>query len=316
MAKTLPNSPEEERLRWILPYLLCKRSLKDISEISPFSYRTLKRWVATYRRQGIEGLKIKSRRPHHHPKEYPKWLVQKIRNLRKKTQLGPDVLAILIAREGIKVSHSGIGKLLKREGLSRQKRRIERKRKWISKVTYPGELVEIDVIYVRKFKGNWLYQFTAIDSCTRWKSFWVTPEQSNRTSVLFLEKVIREAPFKIRGIKTDNASIFTNRYTGYSRSTDPLNPRLHIFDRICLKYDIVHYLIDPGKPQQNGKVERSQRTDRERFWNRVKFKTFKDLEEKQTQYLKWYNKECPHLGLNGLTPEEKLASLQGTNVRV
>jgi transposase InsO family protein len=316
MAKTLPNNPEEERLRWIKPYLEGKMGLKNISEISPFSYRTLKRWVGTYRRSGIEGLKPKSRRPYHHPKEYSKWLIDKIRDLRQKTQLGPDVLVILLKKEGVRVSHSGIGKLLKREGLSRQKRRIQKKTKWIPKSTIPGELIEIDVIYVRKFKGNWLYQYTAIDSCTRWKYSWVTSEQSNRTAVIFLEMVMCNAPFRIIGIKTDNASIFTNRYTGYQKSTDPLKPRLHIFDKICLRHGIAHYLIDPGKPQQNGKVERSHRSDRERFWSRVQFKTLEELELKQKEYLKWYNTKCPHLGIQGLTPEEKLASFQGTNVRV
>lgn len=316
MAQTLPKDAAEERLRWIKPYLDGKRSLKDISELSPFSYRTLKRWVAAFRRYGTEGLIPKSRKPNHHPNEYSEKVIQKIRELRLKTQLGPDVLEILLKREGMTVSHSGIGKFLKREGLSRKKRRIQKKDKWLPKTTIPGELVEIDVIYVKKFKGSWLYQFSAVDSCTRWKHSWVTREQSNRTAVIFLEKVMANAPFQIEGIKTDNASIFTNRYTGYSKSTDPLNPKLHIFDKICLRYGIGHYLIDPGKPQQNGKVERSHRTDRERFWNRVYFKTLKELELKQKEYLTWYNTKCPHLGIQGLTPVEKLNSLSGTNVRV
>ena len=316
MAQTLPKDAAEERLRWVSPYLEGKRSLTDVSELSPFSYRTLKRWVALFRRYGIEGLIPKSRRPNHHPNEYSEELVERIRNLRLKTQLGPDVLTILLKKENVKASHSGIGKLLKREGLSRKKRRIQKKEKWVAKSTVPGELIEIDLIYVRKFKGNWLYQFSAIDSCTRWKHSWVTPEQSNRTAVSFLEKVIKEAPFKIKGIKTDNATIFTNRYVGYQKSADPLKPRLHIFDKVCLSYGITHYLIDPGKPQQNGKVERSHRTDRERFWNRIQFRNLKELKQKQKKYLIWYNTKCPHLGIQGLTPEEKLNSLQGTNVRV
>jgi len=316
MAKTLPNDAAEERLRWIKPYLNGKRSLKDIAEISPFSYRTLKRWWSGYKRYNVQGLMPKSTRPHHHPNEYSKEIKDKIRNLRIETKLGPDVLTILLKRENIKASHSGIGKFLKNEGLTRQKKRIQRKEKWIPKSTNPGELIEIDVAYVRKFKGSWLYQFNAIDSCTRWKYFWITPEQSNRTAVMFLKKLIDNNPFKIQGIKTDNASIFTNRYTGYSKSADPMNPRLHIFDKICLDNNIVHYLIDPGKPQQNGKVERNHRTDKERFWKDVQFKDMQELKKKQKEYLEWYNNVCPHLGINGMTPKEKLESFQGTNVRV
>lgn len=314
MSQTLPKGAAEERLRWIQPYLEGKRSLKDIAEVSPFHYRTLKRWVSAYKKCGLEGLIPQSRKPHHHPKGYPGWFVEKVRSMREKTGLGPDILEILLRREGIRASHSGIGKLLKREGLSRQRRRLQKKERWVPKSTVPGEMVEIDVAYARKFKGRWLYQFTAVDSCTRWRYLWVNPEQNNGTALRFLEKLVAAAPFRIQGVKTDNGSIFTNRYTGYAKSSDPLNPKLHVFDRRCREYGITHYLIDPGKPQQQGKVERSHRTDRERFWRKVQFRTLSELRQKQKEYLSWYNTECPHLGLKGLTPQEKLQSLQGTNV--
>ena len=313
MAQTLPKDAATERLRWLQPYLDGQMTLKDVSELSPFSYRTLKRWIAAYREHGIDGLIPLSRKPHSHPSEYGEEITKKICTLRKKTNLGPDVLIHLLAREGINASRSGIGKLLKREKLSRSRKRIQKKVKWISRKTAPGELVETDVVYVRKFKGKWLYQFTAIDSCTRWRYCWVTSEQSNRTALVFLEKLIDEAPFKITGIKTDNASIFTNRYTGYVKSADPMKPKLHAFDRWCKNHDIVHYLIDPGKPQQNGKVERSHRTDRERFWRKTRFKTLTEARSKHREYMTWYNDICPHLGINGLTPTEKLAAVKGTN---
>jgi hypothetical protein len=41
---------------------------------------------------------------------------------------------------------------------------------------------------------------------------------------------------------------------------------------------MIHYLIDPGKPSQNGKVERSHRSDQETFYDNGKFKNIKDLE--------------------------------------
>jgi len=44
-----------------------------------------------------------------------------------------------------------------------------------------------------------------------------------------------------------------------------------------MKNNILHYLIDPGKPAQNGKVERSHRTDQEMFYDRRKFKTILGL---------------------------------------
>ncbi len=124
---------------------------------------------------------------------------------------------------------------------------------------------------------------------------------SNSDSIDFLEELIRVAPFRIRSIKTDNGSNFTNRYTGYLKSSDPMNPRLHAFDLLCQKHNIIHYLIYPGKPAQNGKVERSHRTDQEMFYDRNRFKTLKELKEKIKMWNEEYN-NTKHCGLNRLTP--------------
>lgn len=204
------------------------------------------------------------------------------------------------------MSIRGIHRVLKREGLVRTKRRFPHKNTWVSKSAIPGELVEIDVAFMRKYKGRWLYQFTAIDSCTRWRFLKIYKEQYVITALDFLESLVKAAPFQIQGVKTDNDAIFTNRYNGYYKSTR-LFPRMHAFTRLCRKYDINHYLIDPGKPAQNGKVERSHRTDREEFWNRVKFQSLSELKRKQSTYVDWYNNEREHLGIGGKTPVELLS---------
>lgn len=258
----------------------------------------------------MNGLKEKSRAHRFHPNTTPPEIVEIIRQIRNKTHFCAAKIRLRLEKENIRMSVRGIHWVLKREKLVRTKRRFPRKDVWIPRSSVPGEVVEVDVAFMRKFRGNWLYQFTAVDSCTRWKYIWTTLEQSNRTAIIFLEKLIKEAPFGIRGIKTDNGSIFTNRYTGYAKSADPLNPRLHIFDRICQKHGIIHYLIDPGKPSQNGKVERSHRTDRKEFWNRIKFNSLAEIKQKQSVYADWYNNEREHLGIGGKTPMELLKSVR------
>ena len=91
----------------------------------------------------------------------------------------------------------------------------------------------------------------------------------------FLKELMGTASFRIRAIKTDNGNNFTNRYVGYLKSSDPMNPRLHGFDILCQKYNIMHYLIDPGKPAQNGKVERSHREDQKSFMKEIYLKICK-----------------------------------------
>ncbi|MBU1131987.1 DDE-type integrase/transposase/recombinase [Patescibacteria group bacterium] len=152
------------------------------------------------------------------------------------------------------------------------------------------------------------YQFTAIDCATRWRYLEIYDDHSNLSSIKFLEKVISIAPFRIKAIKTDNGSNFTNRYTGYLKSSDPINPKLHELDIVCQKYNIIHYLIDPGKPAQNGKVERSHRSDQEIFYNRVMFTNLLELNRKIKIWNKQYN-NLEHCGLNGKTPNEMLKLL-------
>src|SRR3989344_5846304 len=60
-------------------------------------------------------------------------------------------------------------------------------------------------------------------------------------------------------------------------SKDPLNTRLHDFDVLCNNMEITHYLIDPGKPAQNGRVERSRRTDQQKFYDELEFKSFEEF---------------------------------------
>lgn len=98
----------------------------------------------------------------------------------------------------------------------------------------------------------------------------------------------------------------------YLKSSEPLNPRLHDFDVLCQKLNIIHYLIDPGKPNQNGKVERNHRTDQEFFYERNKFKTFKDLQRKIKIWNKEYN-NLEHCGLDGKTPNKMLQLLSINN---
>ena len=174
----------------------------------------------------------------------------------------------------------------------------------------PGELVEIDIKFVPGKIGQKRYfQFTAIDSATRWRYLEIQDDMGNGHAIDFVARLLGHAPFRIRAIKTDNGSCFTNRYTGYQKSADPMNPRLHPFDLFLMKNNIIHYLIDPGKPAQNGKVERSHRTDQEMFYDRRKFKTLVGLKRAIKQWNNYYN-NLEHIALDGLTPNEALAKVQ------
>ena len=310
----MPKSTKEEKYRWIKPIIDKEISIKNMAKVCPFSERSLKYWLVNYQMFGIEGLKNKSTRPKTNPKETPIRIKERIIELRKSKQRCALKLKWQLAKEGIFVHKNTIQKIIKREGLTRKYRIRKLKYKYIKVSLSRGELVEIDVKYVPDLIENKrYYQFTAIDCASRWRYLKIYDDCSNFNSIKFLEELIAAAPFRIRAIKTDNGSNFTNRYTGYSKSSDPMNPRLHDLDLLCQRYNIIHYLIDPGKPAQNGKVERSHREDQEKFYKRNKFKSLRELKIKIKVWNNEYN-NLEHCGLNGKTPNEFLRLSEVQNV--
>lgn len=310
MSKTMPKTIIEEKYRWIRPILNKELTIKQMAGISPFSERTLKYWLANFRKSGAAGLENKSKRPKSHPGETPIRIKERIIELRKETRLCAVKLNYQLKKEGVMINTRTIGKIIKAEGLARKYRVRKLKYKYVKLPLQPGELVEIDIKFVPGKIGQKRYfQFTAIDSATRWRYLEIQDDMGNGHAIDFVARLLGHAPFRIRAIKTDNGSCFTNRYIGYQKSADPMNPRLHPFDLFLMKNNIIHYLIDPGKPAQNGKVERSHRTDQEMFYDRRKFKTLVGLKRAIKQWNNYYN-NLEHIALDGLTPNEALAKVQ------
>lgn len=306
MCTKLPDTPLEERLRWVLPIINKEIRLVEAAKVFTGGKRTLERWVANYRQYGEAGLLPKSTRPISQPNETPIRIKERIIELRIETKLCSKKLNYKLKKENIEIHDRTIGKVIKTEGLTRKYRTRKLKYKYIKVPLAKGDLVEIDIKYVPKRLGNKrYYQFTAIDCASRWRYLEIYDDFGNGSAIDFLNRLIGVADFRIRAIKTDNGSSFTNRYTGYLKSADPINPRLHPFDLECQKHNIIHYLIDPGKPNQNGKVERSHRTDQEMFYDRRKFKTVLGLKRAIKQWNNEYN-NLEHCALNGKTPNEYL----------
>lgn len=305
MPNTMPKSTSEEKYRWIKPILDKEIAIKDMVKVCPFSERTLKYWLARFREYGLPGLENQSRRPKSHPNETPIRIKEEVIALRKETKLCAKKLSWELKDQGIHLHRNTVGKIIKQEGLVR-KYRSRKARPYPKRSFKAGELVEIDIKYVpKRLKNRRYYQFTAIDCATRWRLIRIYEEQSNRVAIDFLHEIIKQFPHRIMAIKTDNAAVFTNRYTGYLKSRDILNPRLHALDLECQRLNIEHYLIDPGKPAQNGRVERSHRTDQEQFYNRVNFRSIKMLQYKIRLWNMHYN-DTRHCALNGLTPNQAL----------
>jgi transposase len=309
----MPKTIKEERLRWVLPAIKSELRLTAVAKVFPHSQRTLERWVAAYKKDGEDGLEPKSTRPRTNPNETPIRVKERVRELR--SEKGECALKIKwdLEDENIVIHERTVGKILKARGLVRKYRIKRVKYKYIRALLKPGEIVEIDVKYVPgKVADRQYFQYTATDLAGRWRHLEIYEEQSNYHSVEFLKEVIWRAPFKIRAIKTDNHSTFTNRYTGYLKSSDPQNPRLHPLDIFCAENGIVHYLIDKGKPAQNGTVERSHGSDQARLYDKEEFVNLEQLRYRVRLWNMYYN-NLRHCGLKGKSPNQFLKDYQLIN---
>jgi len=302
MAKTI----KEERLRWVLPIINKEARLVDTAKVCPYGRRSLERWVAAYRKYGEAGLDPKSTEPKTYRVETPIWLKERIIELREKTKKCALKIHWQLEKEGISIDARTIGKILKKEGLVRKYRVRKIKYRYIRAERKPGELLEIDVKHVPgKIAGKRYFQYTAIDTAGRWRHLEVFDEETSHHAIKFLEIVLSRFPYPITGIKTDNGSIFTNYYLGTNKRSDQTVKTIHALDSFCAEHGIVHYLIDPGKPAQNGTVERSHREDQEKFYEQNIFKDFNDLKRKLKRWNMYYN-DLEHCGLNGKSPNEYL----------
>lgn len=306
----MANNIQEERLRWVLPIVHKQIRLVDVAKVCPYGKRSLERWVAVWKLSGNEALVPRSTKPCTSPHETSIRLKEEVVGLRKGTKLCALKLKWRLSKNGLHLHERTIGKILRAEGLVRKYRVKRVTYKYIKATRQPGELIEIDVKYVPgPIAGHQYYQYTAIDCASRWRHLAVYEDESSVHSIRFLAEVIALFPHRIYAIKTDNGSIFTNRYVGTSRRSDMTVKTVHGLDRFCAERDIIHYLIDPGKPAQNGTVERSHRSDQEAFYERQTFGSFRELLFKLKRWNEEYN-YLEHCGLDGLSPIQYLKNYQ------
>jgi len=308
MSVKMNTSIEMERYQWILPIIEKRLTYAETLKVCPHSKRSLERWVSAYKKFGLAGLIPESTAPKTQPNETPIRLKEEVIALRKKTGLCAQKLHWRLKKQGVHIHARTVGKIIKKEGLVRKYRVKKIKYKYLRAERQPGELLEMDVKFVPgAILGLRYYQYTVIDTASRWRHLEVFDEQSTHHSIKMMEIVLKRFPYQIRGLKTDNHSTFTNYYLGTNKRSDVSVKTIHALDQWCAQHNIVHYLIDPGRPAQNGTVERSHREDQQKFYERNEFRSFADLKKKIRLWNEYYN-NLEHCSLDGKTPNEVLYS--------
>ena len=135
----------------------------------------------------------------------------------------------------------------------------------------------------RKFRT-----FNVMDDCSREAlAIEIDTSLSSRRIIRVLEKVIdqRGTPASIR---SDNGPEFTSA----------------AFEQWCSERQIKIQYIQPGKPMQNGYIERFNRLYREAVLDAYLFFDLDQVRQLTAEWMEEYNQRRPHESLNNLTPEE------------
>jgi transposase InsO family protein len=280
-----------ERAYWMARHE-AGESLSALSGASGIRREVLSRWWQRYQADGLSGLEPRSRRPKHSPTTVRKAVVRAVLQQRQKAG-GPAVIATAVP-----ASISTVYRILVRHDRNRlhvpAPREIRRYEK-----TRPGELVHLDVKFLPALRNaRWDFEFGAVDDFTREAVAWIATEQSARTAMEFLRRVLDTLPYRIESVLTDNAWVFTMQKAFHHGRETP-------FAALCREANIRHRLVKPYRPQCNGKIERFFRTVNDECFNRRVLTTFNGRVRALDRFVEYYNHERPHLSLDGQTPVER-----------
>ncbi len=277
------------------------------------SRKTFYKWRKRFAeaRGARQALLDRSRRPHRPHRTVKKALRRRILHLRARTHLGPARLRLLLLHAGVRhvPSAATVAKLIRQAGLTRPRRARPKRYRRVFVVPRPGELVQLDVKFVPYLvEGRQLYQYTAIDCCTRLRVVQLHEDLSLAAAKAFAQYVLSTFPFPVRCVQTDNDSIFTHWYTAGPKTPLDRPVKIHAFTAMCAQFGAAHRLIPPRTPRLNGKVERSHRTDDEEFYFRRRYPTRADLRAAFTRWLWHYTHTRLHTGhgMDGRTPLQQL----------
>jgi transposase InsO family protein len=275
--------------------------------------RTVRKWVARYRSEGLAGLADRSSRPHRLYRPTPAAIVEQVEALRRQRFTGKQIAA------EVGVSPATVSRILRRLGLNRiaalepaePVRRYERQ--------HPGELIHIDIKKLGRFDrighritgdrqsnsrgAGWEFVHVCIDDASRLAFSQILPDEKKGSAVAFLKAAVAyyaSLGVKVARVMTDNGSCY--------KSFD--------FRDAGRDLGLRHIRTRPYTPKTNGKAERFIQTALREWAYAQAYPTSHRRAEELPIWLHRYNWHRPHGSLKSKPPISRLALTQDNLLRL
>lgn len=281
-------------------------SAREVALAMGVSVRTAYKWLSRFKYEGEAGLQDRSSRPRHSPRRLARGRRRRIEQLRRKRYTAPRIARAL------KLPTSTVVVTLRRLGLERLSLlepprtviRYERSR--------PGELLHMDTKKLgriarigHRINGDrrtrvvgigWEYLHVCVDDATRLAYTEILTDEKGETCAGFLLRAA--AWYRNLGITPER--VMTDNGSGY---------RSYAFRGAMARLSARHLKTRPYTPRTNGKAERFIQSALREWAYARPYRNSRIRIAAMLPWIRFYNRERPHMGIRGLSPQQRLRSL-------
>jgi len=294
MGMAYNNNPNLPRVRMQAVRLVRSGiSIREAARHFGYTHGAVRRWIekANALPSNAQIISTVSSRPYHHPNELSQEVIGRILKIRSERNQCAEIIHYKLGKEGILVSLSSVKRTLRRCGVSR----FSRWKKWHQYPERPipekpGILVEIDTIHCG-IPEDRLYVYTLIDVYSRMTHAIPALAINTHRSLKFVDNARTLLPFTVRTLQSDHGPEFSKWFT-----------------KRIIERGMAHRHSRVRMPSDNGHLERFNRTLQEECLNRVP-RSLRSWQKEIPEYLRYYNRERPHMGLGMKTPIQKITEV-------
>ena len=286
-----------------------------VSEAAGICPRTVRKWVARYRSEGLAGLADRSSRPRQLYRPTPQAVVESVEALRRQRLPGKQIASEL------GISPATVSRILKRLGLNRigalepvpLVKRYEREN--------PGELIHIDIKKLGRFNRvghritgdrrgqsnargiGWEFVHVCIDDASRIAFSQILPDEKALSATAFLNAAVAyyaSLGVKVARVMTDNGSCY----------------KAFAFRDACRDLGLKQIRTKPYTPKTNGKAERFIQTALREWAYAQAYPNSNRRAQELPHWLHRYNWHRPHGSLKSKPPISRLGFTEDNLLRL